>query len=68
MEESCANCARCLNLEILDYSQGGCKHTKVTDEFICLAFADEGVACLMHGTSKNDVCECWADKNKNITT
>ena len=55
---SCANCKLCLDLEILDYSKGGCKHTDVPEEFICLAFMDEGKACLMRGLSRDGKCEC----------
>ena len=62
MNECCETCKKCLNIELYDYSEGGCKHTKVEDDFICLAFRDEGIACLMHGVSKKDKCECWEGK------
>lgn len=64
VDVSCNTCKRCLDLEILDYSQGGCKHTEVTDDFICLAFMEEGKANLMHGISRDDKCECWEPRKR----
>ena len=62
MEENCANCKKNLRLEILDYSKGGCKHTMVDNDFICLAFMDEGIACLMKGVGKYGLCEAFERK------
>ena len=55
----CNNCKYKLSIEKLDYSKGGCIHTKM-DGFICLAFADEGVANWMLGICpESGMCECF---------
>lgn len=62
MNEHCGNCARCYRLEKLDYTQGGCIKTGM-DGFICMAFADEGIACWMVGTDLDSgMCECYEPK------
>ena len=65
MNECCANCSKRLALEKLDYSQGGCKHTKIKDGFICLALANEGVASYMIGIDENTgQCEEYKESTK----
>jgi len=59
---SCETCKNRLEIDFCDYSQGGCKHTKPEGDFVCLVFKDEGIACVMHGTSKNDKCEGWTPR------
>jgi len=59
MKASCANCKRRYKLERLDYSNGGCIHTDM-DGYICMAFADEGIACWIVGESEETgICECY---------
>lgn len=62
MKECCANCKLRLDLEKLDYSQGGCQHTKL-EGFCCLVFASEGQANWMVGVNTDeDMCECFSPK------
>lgn len=62
MTECCANCRRAYRLQKLDYSKGGCKHTDM-EGYICMAFADEGLACWMVGENPDTgMCECYAPK------
>ena len=59
MNECCENCKHMLSLEELDYRDGGCKHTEM-DGFVCLGFADEGLACWMRGIDmKTEICEAY---------
>ena len=58
----CTNCRLKLRLEKYDYSKGGCKHTP-KDGYICLAFANEGLAVQMVGINPEDGgCEMFAPK------
>lgn len=60
--ECCANCRRAYRLEKLDYSKGGCEHTDM-EGYICMAFADEGLASWMVGNNPDTgMCECYAPK------
>ena len=62
VNEHCGNCANCYKLEKLDFSQGGCIHTEM-EGYICMAFADEGLACWMVGEDLDSGrCECWTEK------
>ena len=64
MDEHCGNCVRCYRLEKCDYSQGGCIHTNM-DGYICMAFADEGIACWMVGEDLNSgMCEAYMPKRE----
>ena len=63
--ESCVNCGNRYKVEKCDYSQGGCIHTNM-DGFICMAFADEGVACYMVGL-KDGRCECWRGNDEALS-
>ncbi len=59
MRESCLNCRNRFALERLDYSKGGCEHTSM-EGYVCMAFADEGVANWMVGLKQTEAaCECW---------
>lgn len=63
-KECCNNCKYGLMIEKLDYSKGGCTHTKM-EGFTCMAFASEGLAYWMVGVdSETGVCECfrWRDQ------
>ena len=62
MTENCENCALRMDVEILDFSNGGCRHEKMDKDFICLAFQDEHIAYLMHGADRTEKCECWRPK------
>ena len=58
-EECCMNCRNRYTLEKLDYSKGGCEHSK-PDGFICMAFANERTASWMVGLeAEKGYCECW---------
>ena len=62
MPENCATCRRCYRLEKLDYSKDGCEHTTM-DGYVCMAFADEGLACWMVGEDMDSgMCECYEPK------
>ena len=62
MKECCSNCRSFLNLEKLDYSRGGCEHTRM-EGFICIAVADEGIADWMVGLDPDtEMCECWEER------
>lgn len=59
MSECCATCKHRYNLEKLDYSNGGCVHTDMTG-YICMAFADEHIACWMVGQNEETgICEAY---------
>lgn len=61
MPENCATCRRCYRLEKLDYSNG-CEHTTM-DGYVCMAFADEGLAFWMVGEDiDSGMCECYEPK------
>lgn len=53
----CNNCKYKLKLVKYDYSHGGCKHSDY-DGFCCMAFAHEGTAIHMIGSS-NSYCEMF---------
>lgn len=58
MTECCRTCRHRLDLEKWDYSHGGCVHEKITDGFVCLSCAHEGVAIWMVGDDENTgMCE-----------
>jgi len=63
MNESCINCKLRYELKKSDYSQGGCIHSNMPG-FICMAFADEGIAEWMYGLDNDGKCECFMPKNK----
>ena len=63
----CNNCRKKLRLEEWEYmhSDGGTNvyHTKC-DGYVCLAFADEGLAVWMTGTDPNkERCEVWSERH-----
>lgn len=61
MPDGCHNCKYRLKPKKLDYRRG-CKHTDMKG-FICLAFANEGIANWMLGLDDDDSkCECWVRK------
>ena len=65
MKECCATCSKRLAIEKLDYSQGGCKHTRIDDDFICLALSSEGVASYMIGINEYEGhCEEYKASSK----
>lgn len=56
-KECCLTCDNKLDLKKLDYSHGGCKHTKL-EGFCCLVFASEGQANWMVGINPEEgICE-----------
>ena len=60
--ETCKTCRNHYRLEKLDYSAGGCQHSDM-DGYICMAFADEGIACWMVGTDLDSgMCEAYVPK------
>ena len=63
-EESCATCRCSLDIELCDYSQGGCIHSDV-EGYICTAFEREGYAMWMKGNNRNTgMCECYTPLTK----
>ena len=63
-EENCSTCKNCLDMIVFDYSHGGCEHTEVKDDYVCLAFEDDGEAIVMRGKQREKGrCECWEPKN-----
>lgn len=64
----CANCARRYTIHKNDYRPDGkCEHSK-PEGFICMAFADEGIATWMVGDDKEmGACEEYVSKNKEKT-
>lgn len=59
MEESCETCARRYRLRKSVYSRSGCETTDV-DGYICMCFANDGVALWMTGTIEEyGVCEAY---------
>ena len=63
-KSNCKTCKNRLDLEKLDYSNDGCKHTKM-DGFICLAHEYEGLASWMVGLDENKaMCECYKQETK----
>lgn len=62
MSEYCATCKHRYNLKKLDYSNGGCVDTDMTG-YICMAFADENIACWMVGQNEQTgMCEVYERK------
>ena len=62
--KDCSNCKLCYKLQKLDYSQGGCIHTDM-DGYICMVFADEGIANWMVGHDMYaGFCEMFTPKEK----
>lgn len=60
--ESCKNCAYFYKLDKSDYSKNGCTH-QMLEGYICMAFADEGIASWMYGVSEDgSICECYSPK------
>lgn len=67
MTECCRTCRHRLDLRKWDYSHGGCVHERITDGFVCLSCADEGVAIWMVGTDEGtEYCECYEPREKDI--
>ena len=60
-EECCKNCALCMKLEMLDYSQGGCIHEDMSG-FACTVFKDEGYVNWMYGIGDDGKCEAFTPK------
>ena len=56
------DCVFRLDAERFDYSQGGCKHSKM-EGFICMAFASERTAIWMVGLPDGCMCEMYANKD-----
>ena len=66
MKKCCANCKFKFDLKILDYSNGGCRHSDA-DGFICMNFEDEGIAMHMIGLDENTgSCEAYSSRKKEI--
>jgi len=64
MNENCASCRNCYRLEKLDYSGQSCEHTAM-DGYICMAFANVGIACWMVGKDINSgMCECYTPREE----
>ena len=62
--ECCANCTKCLKLVRHHHYHGGVSHIEY-DDFICLAFASEGLAIWMSGVDpKKDRCEVFSPKGE----
>ena len=62
MTRSCETCDLRKEIEKLDYSNGGCTHS-IPEGYICLAFANEGVASWIVGHPAYDgMCECYVPK------
>ena len=60
--DGCHNCNYRLKPKLFDYRGKGCKH-KDMKGFVCLAFANEGIATLMVWLDDDDSkCECWVRK------
>ena len=58
-KECCATCRRNLTIARNDYSDGGCR-TDFLEGFVCMAFADEGIASWMVGLDpETGRCEMW---------
>ena len=58
----CKTCERMKEIEKLDYSGKGCKHTKLKG-FVCLALLFEGCAYWMVGLDpEKGMCECYMPK------
>ncbi len=60
--ERCENCKHRYALKKFEYSKFGCADTDMPG-YICMAFADEGLAIWMAGSSGNG-CECFSPKKK----
>ena len=64
VNECCNTCRHSYKLEKCDYSHGGCEHTNM-EGYICMAFANERIACWMVGLDgENDMCECYEEINE----
>lgn len=64
MKECCATCNNNYKIEKSDYSHGGCNHSW-PEGFICMAFANEGIATWMVGNDPNfGRCEVYSPKRK----
>ena len=58
----CATCKFNKRIEILDYTNGGCVHSK-PQGFACIVFLDEGTVNHMIGLDVNiGICECYIKK------
>lgn len=67
MTESCKTCRHRLRLIKYDYFNGGCIHKDITDGFICMCVANEGVAIWMVGADGNTgFCECYEPKQREV--
>ena len=60
--ECCDNCRNRYDIEKLDYSHGGCAHTK-PEGFICMALSCDGQANWMVGLNEDTgLCEMFGPK------
>ena len=64
-EECCKNCKLRFELRKSDYSKGGCEYTTMSG-FVCMAFANEGIAEWMCGISEECMCECFTPKGMQV--
>ena len=64
-KKSCANCAHKYDIKKLDYLPSGpCKHS-TPEGFVCMGFADEGIANWMTGlNAAGDICEMYRPKQE----
>lgn len=62
IRERCESCKHRYALKEYEYSKFGCADTDMPG-YICMAFADEGIAIWMVGSSGNG-CECFSPKKK----
>ena len=62
--KTCDTCAKCLRVKRYHYRKNGGVDHIPTDEFVCTAFAHEGVAIWMTGDIDRltDVCEEWTER------
>ena len=64
MKECCGTCKLRFKLDKSDYSKGGCVHTDM-EGYICMAFANEGIAEWMVGLEEeHEMCECYQPKEE----
>lgn len=66
MNECCATCKNKYMIARNNYRSGGCK-TDFLEGYICMAFANEGIASWMVGLDpETGMCECY-ERRKNDT-
>lgn len=60
----CEECRHCYKARKSDYSRGGCQHSEM-EGFICMAFADEGIAEWMVGLNGRwGICEMFEKRGE----